>query len=202
MAGGARISAPSLSLVALLGLLLAAGPAAAQSLYKYQGADGEWIYADRPPDDDSLVEVRVLEDGGAADVGIDVTYEFRGRTVELVAANPSYVPIELTLEFRTIRGVEFPDPDDDLRWVVPPRSDTLLMALDLLEKTRNRTRSQVTREFRSSHSTPNSPGSYLSDPTSPAAVQDRSVTLCSFVFLFLYYLCNLVSCLTLTGLPV
>jgi murein DD-endopeptidase MepM/ murein hydrolase activator NlpD len=133
MAGSARISAHSLSLAALLGLLLAAGPAAAQSLYKYQGADGEWIYADRPPDDDSLVEVRVLEDGGAADVGIDVTYEFRGRTVELVAANPSYVPIELTLEFRTIRGVEFPDPDDDLRWVVPPRSDTLLMALDLLE---------------------------------------------------------------------
>jgi hypothetical protein len=133
MAGGARISAPSLSLATLLGLLLAAGPAAAQSLYKYQGPDGEWIYADRPPDDDTLVEVRVLEGGGDADVGLDVTYEFRGRTVELVAANPSYVPIELTLEFRTIRGVEFPDPDDDLRWVVPPRSDTLLMALDLLE---------------------------------------------------------------------
>ena len=145
MAGGARTSAPSLALAALLCLLLAAGPIAAQSLYKYRGPDGEWIYADRPPDDDTPVEVQALEGGDNPEVGIDVTYEFRGRTVELIASNPSYVPIELTLEFRTLRGVEFPDPDDDLRWVVPPRSDTLLMALDLLE---NATRPVLEFQYR------------------------------------------------------
>ena len=109
-------------------------------------ADGHCgIYADRPPDDDTPVEVQALEGGDNPEVGIDVTYEFRGRTVELIASNPSYVPIELTLEFRTLRGVEFPDPDDDLRWVVPPRSDTLLMALDLLE---NATRPVLEFQYR------------------------------------------------------
>ena len=78
-------------------------------------------------------EFRALEGDDNAEVGIEVTYEFVGRTVELIASNPSYVPIELTLDFRTLRGVEFPDPDDDLRWVVPPRGNTVLMALDLLE---------------------------------------------------------------------
>ena len=114
-------------------MLLAGGFACADEMYKYRGPDGEWIYSDRPPDDDTLVEVRILEGNDDAEVGIDVTYEFRGRTVELIASNPSYVPIELTLDFRTIRGVEFPDPDDNLRWVVPPRSNTVLLALDLLE---------------------------------------------------------------------
>ncbi len=134
MAGGARILAPRVASAAALGLLalLAGGLAGADELYKYRGPDGEWIYADRPPDHETLVEVRDLE-GDDAEVGIKVTYEFRGRTVELIATNPSYVPIELTIEFRTIRGIEFPHPDDDLRWIVQPRSDTVLMALDLLE---------------------------------------------------------------------
>ncbi len=145
MAGVARISAPSLSLAALLCLLVAAGPAVAQSLYKYRGADGEWIYADRPPDEETLVEVRELEGGDKAEVGIEVTYEFRGRTVEIVASNPSYVPIELTLEFTAIRGLEFPDPDAELRWIVQPRSITPLMALDLLE---NATRPFLEFEYR------------------------------------------------------
>ena len=151
MAGGVRISAPRAAALGLL-VLLAGGIAGADELYKYRGPDGEWIYADRPPDHDTLVEVRILDGDESAEVGINVTYEFRGRTVELIASNPSYVPIELTLEFRTIRGVEFPDPDDDLRWVVPPRSDTLLMALDLLE---NATRPVLEFQYRHLAGDPN-----------------------------------------------
>jgi hypothetical protein len=132
MAGGARISAPRAAALGLC-ILLAGGMACADEMYKYRGPDGEWIYADRPPDGDAQVEVRALEGNDNAEVGIEVTYEFNGRTVELIASNPSYVSIELTLDFRTLRGVEFPDPDDDLRWVVPPRSNNVLMALDLLE---------------------------------------------------------------------
>ncbi len=131
MAGGERISVLRAAALGLLALLVG-GLASADELYKYRGDDGEWIYADRPPDHETLVEVRDLE-GEDAEVGIEVTYEFRGRTVELIATNPSYVPIELTIEFRTIRGIQFPHPDDDLRWIVQPRSDTVLMALDLLE---------------------------------------------------------------------
>ena len=38
-------------LVLLLAALLTCGLATAQTLYKYRGDDGEWIYSDRPPDD-------------------------------------------------------------------------------------------------------------------------------------------------------
>ena len=116
--------------------LLAGGFALANSMYKYRGPDGEWIYADRPPDDDSLVEVRQVQGEEPAEVGIKVTYEFVGSAVELIARNPSYVPIELELKFTEIQGIEYPHPDDPLRWVVSARTDLGLLTLDLLENGR------------------------------------------------------------------
>lgn len=134
--GGARTSARSGAFAGLVLMLAAAGPAAAQSMYKYRGADGEWIYADRPPEDASTVEVRAMRADDVAEVGIDVTYEFAGGSVEIIARNPSYVPIELQLDFTSIRGIAFPDPDDPLRWVVPAQSNLTLLVLDVLENGR------------------------------------------------------------------
>jgi murein DD-endopeptidase MepM/ murein hydrolase activator NlpD len=114
-------------------LLLAGAPAGADNLYKYRGPDGEWIYTDRPPEDDSLVEVRQVEVTENAEVGIKVTHEISGRTVEIVASNPSYVPIELELEITRILGLEYPATDAEFHWVVPARSDMPLFALALLE---------------------------------------------------------------------
>jgi hypothetical protein len=37
----------------------------AQSMYKYRGPDGEWIYTDRAPEASETVEVRDLQKGGA-----------------------------------------------------------------------------------------------------------------------------------------
>ena len=132
MVGGARRSALELTLIAFV-CVFAAGLTVADELYKYRGADGEWIYSDRPPDDERVVEIRQLE--GAAQDGpeVRVTHGFEGRTVELVAHNQSYAPVELVVTIRKIQGLEFPDPDAELRWVVPPRSDFALMSLDLLE---------------------------------------------------------------------
>ena len=125
--------APRAVALGLATLVLAGGFTIADELYKYRGPDGEWIYSDRPPDDGSLVEVREVDGEDAAEVGITVTYEFAGRTVELIARNPSWVPIELELDFTVIQGLEFPHPDDPLRWVVPARTDLTLLALGLLE---------------------------------------------------------------------
>lgn len=133
MVGGGQKSAPKSLLVAIVLLLASSGFASAQSLYKYRGDDGEWIYSDRPPDDDTLVEVRQLEGAPKDGAEVDVTHEFAGRTVQLIAHNQSYVPVELVVTFKTIQGLEFPDPDQPLTWVVPPRSDLTLIALDLLE---------------------------------------------------------------------
>jgi len=131
VAGGVRTSARNSLLVILA--LLAGAIVAADELYKYRGEDGEWIYADRPPGDDRMVEIRQLESSGSAEVGIKVTHEFQGRAVELVAHNDSYVPIELEVDIKKIRGLAFPDPDDDLMWVVPARTELPLMTLALLE---------------------------------------------------------------------
>jgi len=133
MVGGARISALEAILIAFILATAVATVASAQSMYKYRGPDGEWIYSDRPPDDDSVVEIRQLEGAGSNGPEITVTHDIEGRTVELVAHNQSFAPVELLVTIRTIRGIEFPHPDQELRWIIPARSDHPLLALDLLE---------------------------------------------------------------------
>lgn len=138
--GNDRRSAPERSpqlynralVISLVALLTVAGVSSAQSLYKYRGTDGEWIYSDRPPDDGSMVEIRQLATEQPK-TEVSVTHAFEGRTVKLVAHNVSYAPVELTLTIESIRGLQYPDPDMEYRWVVPPRSDLNLVDLDLLE---------------------------------------------------------------------
>lgn len=113
-------------------MLACSGPAAAQSLYKYRGENGEWIYADRPPGDGSLVEVRQLEQTHV-DAEVSVSYSFAGDSIELVAGNQYHAPIELKLQIETIRGLRYPDPDQELRWVLAPQSETVLLGLNLLD---------------------------------------------------------------------
>ena len=120
-----------LRLVLVCGALLACGTIAAQTLYKYKGEDGEWIFSDRPPDDGRQAEVRAIN-ASFRRGGIDVTHELAGSTVDFTAANRYYAPVEVGLVFETITGVEFPHPDDDLRWVVPPRSTLELLSLPVL----------------------------------------------------------------------
>jgi hypothetical protein len=113
--------------------LVVSGVAAAQALYKYRGENGEWIYSDRPPDDgQDVVEVRSLTPS-IPKSGIKVRYEMDGTDVQLVATNEFFAPVELALDFVTIEGLEFPHPDDHLRWVIPARSDMLLVSLGMLE---------------------------------------------------------------------
>ena len=111
---------------------LCVGVASAQTLYKYRGDDGEWIYTDRKPVAQKSVEIRQLESTFVAPQ-FSVSHDMLGRTIEFVAHNDFYAPIEVRLEFLEITGVEFPHPDQVLRWVVDPRSDQLLLNLDILE---------------------------------------------------------------------
>ena len=136
-AGGARTSVRNgmkglAARFLLISLLLAiAVPSQAQSMYKYRGENGEWIFSDRPPDDGSLTEVRNLVRGSQPGE-IEVVYGFQGETVQLTANNKFHAPIELELDILSIRGIDYPDPDMELRWVLPPRSSTPLLSLPLL----------------------------------------------------------------------
>jgi murein DD-endopeptidase MepM/ murein hydrolase activator NlpD len=138
-AGGAQTLGRSLILSAKLILPLAilaiagANYSYAQTMYKYRGENGEWTYTDRKPAEQQTVEVRVLETT-FIDPEFSITHEVLGRTIEFVAHNEFYAPIEVRLKFIEITGVEYPHPDQILRWVIDPRSDQLLLNLEVLEE--------------------------------------------------------------------
>ena len=126
---GRRCAALAALLALALLMPLASG---AQALYKYRGANGEWIYADRPPGDGARAEVRQLEASSRRGL-VTVQDEFVGRTLTLSATNDFHAPVELRLRIEQIRGLAFPDPEEDLHWILAPRSTTPLIALNLLE---------------------------------------------------------------------
>jgi murein DD-endopeptidase MepM/ murein hydrolase activator NlpD len=139
MAGGAptlgrnanltrRLALPTAALV-----MLVAGVSYAQTMYKYRGADGEWIYTDRKPVAQQSVEIRAME-SSFVEPDFNISHDVYGRTIEFNAHNEYYAPIEVRLEFTEITGVTYPDPDQVLRWVIEPRSDQLLMTLEVLEQ--------------------------------------------------------------------
>ena len=112
----------------LIALLLLCGSAFAQTLYKYRGDDGEWIYSDRPPADGSDAEQHSLARQGSRG-SLSVSHSFTGAGLQFVADNRYYAPVEVALVFESIEGVDYPHPDDDLRWVVPARSQLTLLDL-------------------------------------------------------------------------
>ena len=119
-----------LALILLAGSLLAQG-ASAQTLYKYRGGDGEWIFSDRPPEDIELVdETRALETG--FDRGL-LTVETRSTAsgLEFIANNQFFAPVEVALRFKALTGFELPDSDAELAWVVPGKSQRVLTTLEL-----------------------------------------------------------------------
>lgn len=121
-------------LVPVVILALAGGGLAySDTMYKYRGENGEWIYTDRKPAEKQQVEVRELE-ASFVEPEFSVTHEVIGRTLELVAHNEFYAPVEVRLEFVEITGVTFPEPDQILRWVIDPRSDQLLLNLEVLQE--------------------------------------------------------------------
>ena len=108
--------------------------AGAQDLYKYQDADGNWIFSDRPPEDGQTAESRELEvtqsEEGAV---VDVTHSHLGRTVLLTARNDFFAPVELRLEITESESLELPGSDHPMTWVLPPQSTTNLLQLTILE---------------------------------------------------------------------
>lgn len=115
----------------LLAAMLVYGNATAQTLYKYRGDNGEWIYADRPPADGSDAEMRSVDERVSRG-SVSVSHAFAGGGLRFTADNRFFAPVEVTITFDSIAGVEYPHPDDDLRWVIPARSDLVLFDLPVL----------------------------------------------------------------------
>jgi hypothetical protein len=140
MAGGAPILGRNPSTIIAIAVplvvvaLISCRTAYSDALYKYLGEEGEWIYTDRKPGEDRHAEVRELESSNS-EPSFSVTHDFSGRVLEFTAHNEFHAPVEMRLEFTEITGVSFPEPDEVLHWVVQPRSDQVLMNLQVLEGT-------------------------------------------------------------------
>lgn len=118
---------------AMLVCFLVSGPVLAETLYKYQGSDGEWIYSDRPPPGQQAAETREL-DKGPGRSQLRVVNRRYDSQVSLVAENDYYAPVEVVIALDELRNVGFPPPEMDLRWVVPARSSAELLRLDTLQQ--------------------------------------------------------------------
>ena len=135
MAGCARIStrpsAPRVVRRSALGfvLLFAAAFGHADTLYKYQDADGNWIFSDRPPPDGAEAEVRALNTGGG-DASFTVAHAAVDDGLRFTATNKYHAPVEVMLRFDRLTGFTYPDREGDLRWTVPARSTLALLTLD------------------------------------------------------------------------
>ena len=111
--------------------MLLGSVASAQTMYKYRGANGEWIFSDRPPDDGQAAETRALQSTSPKGE-FTVTNAFNGSGLTFTARNSFHAPMEVGVEFSSIDGVAFPHPDKRLSWVVPARTDLVLLELDAL----------------------------------------------------------------------
>lgn len=110
-----------------LSCLLAVGGLAADGLYKYRDAEGNWVYTDRQPD-----AVREYEQIPLADSVTPPVVRVERRTaeagVELVADNACFCPAEVAvrlLEPVNVTGLK----EEGLRQVIPARRETVLAVL-------------------------------------------------------------------------
>ncbi len=111
--------------------LVVSGIVGAQTLYKYRGENGEWIYSDRPPDDGSEAETRSIR-GRVAKGEVVVSHELTENGMTFSAVNRFHAPMEVAIDFDSIVGVEYPHPDQRLNWVLPARSEQVVLELPVV----------------------------------------------------------------------
>jgi len=117
----------------LLAVLFLATPmvSGAQSMYKYRGPDGEWIFSDRQPEGGQPSEIRELPTGTAAPT-VEVRHSLVDRQIRFVANNRFHAPVQLIIKLQRLVNVAAPGIDDSLSWTLPARSAMNVMALDAI----------------------------------------------------------------------
>ncbi len=114
-------------------LLSVCGAAGAQSLYKYRGPDGEWIYTDRAPAQTVNAEVRQLPQG-ETEPKVDVYHRFENGGIVLYANNEFYAPVEIAIGLATLKNLQLPAPDQQFTWTIDARDRQQLLRLDVAEQ--------------------------------------------------------------------
>jgi murein DD-endopeptidase MepM/ murein hydrolase activator NlpD len=112
---------------ALLLAALAAGPAAAQKLYRYQDENGVWVYTDRRPGGEQAFEEQQVE-RRFEKPEIRLLQRSASNGVALVAQNTYFGPIQLAFRLNPIENMSADTPRTGLV-VLPPRSETELVVV-------------------------------------------------------------------------
>jgi len=123
-AAGTAIAVPLLAVLALV----FAGAAGAQTLYRYQSADGQTVYSDRQP---SAIGSPATREADPVPRGTGVVLrEGRSRDGEvlLVAVNALPAWIQIAFRVESARNLD-PDAPTAGNRLLPPSSETELMAL-------------------------------------------------------------------------
>ncbi|MGH8494582.1 MAG: peptidoglycan DD-metalloendopeptidase family protein [Gammaproteobacteria bacterium] len=114
-----------LRLLAAALLLSATTPVTAQSLYKYQDADGNWVYTDRRPAVEKFEEERLESRRKNPVVTVRGEKTAEGGSA-LIVTNEYVAPVEVLVELTDHIGVAS-DVPKQVRVVVPPSSEEAIL---------------------------------------------------------------------------
>ena len=109
-------------------VLLSCNPVFAQSMYKYQADDGSWVFTDRAPPEEQEFEERELP-AGSQPPTVTITSSLVQRRLRLIAHNDFHVPVEVVVALDSLRNVELPPPEMEMRWLVPARAQLQILEL-------------------------------------------------------------------------
>ncbi len=113
--------------LAALAAVAATLAASAQKLYRYQDANGVWVYTDRQPSGEQQYQEQQVE-RRFEKPEVRLLQRSVRAGIELVAQNTYFAPIQLAFRITPIANVSADTPLDGLT-VLPPRSDTELVAV-------------------------------------------------------------------------
>lgn len=119
-------------LIALLPVVFVGGGACAQSMYKYQDEDGNWSFSDRPPPEEQVVEILDLSTGPVPP-SVEVSTRIVEGRLRFTARNGYAVPVEVVLALDALRNLEYPLPNQAMRWIIDPESTQTMLELAALE---------------------------------------------------------------------
>jgi murein DD-endopeptidase MepM/ murein hydrolase activator NlpD len=112
---------------AALATLVVALPAAAQKLFKYQDANGVWVYTDRQPAGEQAFEESQVERRLVLPE-IKLTRRVTRDGIAVLAQNTYFAPIHLAFRVRPLENVAADTPSRGVK-VLPPRSETELIVV-------------------------------------------------------------------------
>ena len=102
-------------------------PAAAQKLFKYQDANGVWVFTDRQPGADQPYETAQVE-RSFDKPDVKLLQQSTNEGVTLFAQNTYYAPIQLAFRIVTPQNVAETTPLKGMQ-MLPPRGDATLLSV-------------------------------------------------------------------------